>query len=54
MDLTAQFDEDRDVYEYGITVDDVFVPLGNVAGTTVRARVSDAKNSDRPQFPQKD
>lgn len=54
VDLTAKFDEERDVYEYGITVDDVFVPIGNVAGTSVRARVSDAQNPDRQQFPQKD
>lgn len=54
VDITAKFDEERDVYEYGLTVDDVFVPIGNVPGTTIRARVSDAQNTDRKQFPQKD
>lgn len=49
MNPAVQYDEGNDVYELGIEVDGTFVSVFTVAGSTVRARIEAAKQSEAAQ-----
>lgn len=43
MKVTCRYDEDRDVYEIGATIDGAFVAFDFIPGTTVRSRIEAVK-----------